>query len=158
MKVDSGPPLSAYTISPIDPSASTDVASIVTMLNKTFDGETSQFQRAYYVDPFPTRDQRETSFKRRLVHGLTKQDKKGWKVKLENDVVGMMIWQPPGVRYHLFDTSNNTVDSSEVTLRPTHQTGPGELYEFIDPNGWNAMVGNMQKARDRIREGREGCW
>jgi hypothetical protein len=153
------PPLSAYTISPIDPSSSTDIPSIVTMLNKTFDGETSQFQRAYYVDPYPTKEQRQTSYSRRLIYGLTEQGKKGWKVQLEDEVVGVMIWQPPGVGYHLFDTSSDTAESSDTTKAvTTNQTGPGELYEYIDPKGWNTMIGNMQRARDKIHKGRGGCW
>jgi hypothetical protein len=154
----SRPPLSAYAISPINPSSTTDIAQVVAMLNATFDGETSRFQRAYYVEPYPFKEKRETSYSRRLIDGLTN---KGWQVKLEDEVVGVMIWQPPGVGYHLFDTetktkTNESTPSGSASI--SDQTGPGELYEYIDPAGWNSLYGKMQAARTKVHEGRPGCW
>ena len=152
-----GPPLSAYTISPVNPSSTTDISQVVAMLNATFDGESSRFQRAYYAEPYPAKEERETSYSRRLIDGLTNKGKKGWQVKLEDEVVGVMIWQPPGVGYHLFDTNTSGSDSRETTVSKD-QTGSGELYEYIDPVGWNSLYGKMQAARDKVHEGRPGCW
>ena len=127
------------------------------MLNATFDGESSRFQRAYYVEPYPDKEQRETSYSRRLIDGLTNKGKKGWKIKLEDEVVGVMVWQPPGVGYHLFDAGTDEPQLSGTTAT-NNQTDPGELYEYVDPAGWNSLFGKMQATRNKTHDGRPGCW
>lgn len=124
------------------------------LAESAFDSENSPFQRTYLVHPFPSSQDRAEGTARRLAHGLSpeKGGKIGWKAVLDNpggekdgELAGLSVWQPPGVGYTVFKTTDREELGEE-------QRG---LYKNVDLDGWNRLFGVMQESRGRLHGDKE---
>jgi hypothetical protein len=151
MSATSNSSFSRFRIEPLDPNSADDIDSAIRVLERAFNGDASEFQRAYYNVPYPPAAERSKSYTKRLAYGL-KNGKQAWKVvrnepgTAEDGVaVGLSVWQLPGVRYRTFESIDKASLSPELR----------DMYEAVDLEGWNGVYGIMQAKRDELHQGKE---
>ena len=135
-----------FRIEPLDGSSKDDMLEAGRLADTAFDSDTSQFSMTYLKHPYPGAESRIQGVAKRLADGLGK-GKVAWKAvrdepghEKDGEMAGFSIWQPPGVGFTIFDTT----DREQLTDEQQ------DLYENVDLEGWNRLFGAMQESRKTL--------